>query len=149
MKKNIKVWRCPKCTKTSISISINKTNLAAKISCGSCGLFIEKKIKRIYDPIDVYGDFIDTYYKNPSEYLLRENDPTEINVDLVLITTQNIIISLSLNWKNLAQLKEDLNIDSDLDIRFLKLKLKELERKAKLDVKWDGVEKYWRKFKNK
>ncbi len=149
MKKKIKVWRCPNCMKKSIIIQINNATLAAKISCGSCDLYVEMKAKKIYDPIDVYGDFIDEYYENPLKHSMKKNNLSDSKSIIVHITTQSIIKSLLLNWKNLTEIKEDLNIESDLDFRYLKLKLKELERKFKLEVKRIGTEKYWRTVKKK
>jgi len=55
-----KHFQCPECGEKSISISdMDKTE--ATVRCSSCG--IEKKVskKRIYQPVDVFGDFVDLY----------------------------------------------------------------------------------------
>ncbi len=150
--KNIKVWRCPKCRKKSIIININKSKLAATISCGACSLFIEKQINRISEPIDVYGDFIDEYYENPSKLYGKNNDKSESNstpiesiITLPEITTKNIINAISTHWKNIIQLREDLKIETDLDIRYLMIKLKHLERNDRIDLNYTGDEIFCRK----
>ena len=145
MTKNIKVWRCPNCTKKSILININKINLVAKISCGSCGFLINKVINRISEPVDVYGDFIDEYYEDSS--ILFEKNKSETNSIPPEITTEKIIKTLLIGWKNINQLCEELNIESDLDTRYLKIKLKLLEKNGKLEIKRIGDKVFWRKVK--
>ena len=45
------------------------------------------------------------------------------------LTSDKILETLSAKWKNLIKIQLDLELNDDLDIRFLKIKLKELERK--------------------
>jgi len=130
-------------------ISIEKSKLTAKISCGSCRLFIEKKISRISETVDVYGDFIDEYYENPSKLFGNNDDKPESNSKPLEINTKNILNALSTHWKNITQLREDLNIESDLDTRYLVIKLKQLERNDRIDVKHTGDEIFWRKVKKR
>ena len=147
MIKNIKVWRCPSCRKKSIKININKSKLAATISCGSCSLFSEKQINRISELFDVYGDFIDEYYENPSKLFGKNDGKPESNSKPPEITIENILNALSTHWKNITQLREDLNIESDLDIRYLMIKLRQFERNDKIDVKHTRDEFFRRKVK--
>jgi len=63
---------------------------------------------------------------------------------MVIITTKTILKSISTNWKNLTSIQNDLEIKDNLDIRFLKVKLKEFERKKLVECKDISGEKYYK-----
>lgn len=138
----MKVWKCPKCRQKSISININKHNLKANISCGICHSFSELKINTISEPVDIYGDYIDLY----SQGLIgieKGNEKVESESHEVLISSGKILKALSNEWKNLIQLQDYLRVKDDLDIRFLKIKLKSFERENKIKSKDIDNKKYW------
>lgn len=138
----MKVWKCPKCGKKSTSININKHDLKANISCSICHLFTELKINTISEPVDVYGDYIDLYYQGLIG-IEKGNDKVENKSHEVLITSKKILKALSNEWKNLIQLQDYLRVKDDLDIRFLKIKLKLFEREKKIKSKDIENKKYW------
>ncbi len=63
LKSNIKLERitlfCPSCESESISITIKKNIAEAK--CPTCSITERIKKKNIYEPIDIYGDFVDLF----------------------------------------------------------------------------------------
>ncbi|MCC6010836.1 MAG: hypothetical protein LM556_00345 [Desulfurococcaceae archaeon] len=61
-----KVFQCPNCSLTALSIAIRKRGDRAQavIMCGNCGLIDDEDftdIPAIYQPVDVYAKFIDLY----------------------------------------------------------------------------------------
>ncbi|MCC6053573.1 MAG: hypothetical protein LM569_05190 [Desulfurococcaceae archaeon] len=61
-----RVFQCPHCSFTTLSIVIKKTEDRAQaiIMCGKCGLIDDEDfadIPAIYQPVDVYAKFIDMY----------------------------------------------------------------------------------------
>ena len=62
----------------------------------------------------------------------------------VFITNNKIIDILSDNWKSLDVVIETLNIEDELDKRFVKIKLKILERKEIIMKKLINTENYWK-----
>ena len=61
-----------------------------------------------------------------------------------LFITDKILNVLSDKWQNLQRLTNKLNLNDKIDVKYLQLKLKELERKKfiKMDI-IDSV-KYWK-----
>ena len=58
-----KVFECPNCGYKSLYIEIKRKENIANISCGSCGITATLNVPPIYEPVDVYGDFVDKFYK--------------------------------------------------------------------------------------
>jgi len=58
------VYPCPNCGNTAIKIELYRDNGLATVKCGSCGLETNvDSINSLTEPVDVYGDFIDTFYQ--------------------------------------------------------------------------------------
>ncbi len=58
------VYDCPECGNTAIKIEIFRDKQFATVKCGSCGLeMIIEEITPLTEPVDVYGTFIDEYYR--------------------------------------------------------------------------------------
>ena len=51
---------CPECGSKSISV-LGMDKSVAIVRCGNCGIEKEVPKKGIYEPVDVFGDFIDLY----------------------------------------------------------------------------------------
>ncbi|MFZ8783179.1 MAG: hypothetical protein ACO2OR_04265 [Desulfurococcaceae archaeon] len=61
-----KVFQCPNCSATALSITIRKKGSRAQaiISCGNCGLVDDEDfadIPAVYQTVDVYAKFIDLF----------------------------------------------------------------------------------------
>ena len=61
-----------------------------------------------------------------------------------MITTEKILKSILMDWKNLARIQKELKITESLDVRFLKLKLKEFERKNLIECKEISEETHYK-----
>ena len=61
-KKMPKVFLCPKCGKKSIRVEMVMKEDRAVVRCVSCGLVDEAPIKRSFEIIDIYCDFIDSFH---------------------------------------------------------------------------------------
>ena len=58
-----RIFDCPRCEATAIRISLQ--NDIALVECGNCLLKqTVTNIKTIEEPIDIFGNFVDEYYKN-------------------------------------------------------------------------------------
>ncbi len=85
-------------------------------------------------------------------YPYRENTPSahqpvnQLKVDNIShekLSDQQVLNTLSNDWKSLPELSNLLELKDEWDIRFLKLKLKELERKGRAVSKTENNETYW------
>ncbi len=62
------VYDCPECGNTAIKIEVYKEKQFASVKCGACGLeMIIDEVNPLTEAVDVYGTFIDEYYKERSE----------------------------------------------------------------------------------
>jgi len=61
------IFQCPHCGKISLTVEINKDRTRAVVQCGSCGLQSELEIPSIFQPVDVYGKFVDLYHSGKAE----------------------------------------------------------------------------------
>jgi len=58
-----RIFDCPRCEATAIRISLQSD--IALVECGNCLLKQTiTNIKQIEEPIDIFGNFVDEYYKN-------------------------------------------------------------------------------------
>lgn len=70
----------------------------------------------------------------------NNNNPSKI-----LISSEKILDKISDNWKSLTEIQNDLRIEEKWDIRYLKMKLNDLERKNLVDSKNIGENKCFKK----
>jgi transcription elongation factor Elf1 len=65
IKKIPDIFQCPHCSQKSLVIKFEKSGIPgykiAKIMCGSCGLYYEMQVPELYEPVDVYAEFLDKY----------------------------------------------------------------------------------------
>jgi len=59
-----KIFDCPECGKSTITVEIKKMEKVAFIKCGNCKLEGKVNANYLSEPVDIYGDFIDKYYKS-------------------------------------------------------------------------------------
>ena len=59
-----KVFTCPECGKVTITVDLQKENKVAFLKCGNCKLEASVPANFLTEPVDAYGDFLDTYYKD-------------------------------------------------------------------------------------
>lgn len=58
-----RIFDCPRCEATAIRISLQSD--IALVECGNCLLKQTiTNIKQIEEPVDIFGNFVDEYYKN-------------------------------------------------------------------------------------
>ncbi len=72
-----KVFQCPRCGQMNVTIELNRIDAAnsrATIRCGSCELRAELIVPSIFQPVDVYGKFIDYYHSGELEYEVGEEE---------------------------------------------------------------------------
>lgn len=62
------------------------------------------------------------------DYLYEENSSIEKSKTEPLITTEKIIKLISIEWKSINQIGNELGVKEKIDLRYLKIKLKNLER---------------------
>lgn len=59
------IFQCPNCSSRTLSIRFNKLSeidvKEAVITCGSCGLYYVMKVPMLFEEVDVYAKFIDSY----------------------------------------------------------------------------------------
>lgn len=63
---------------------------------------------------------------------------------MVILTTEKILKTISTDWKNLTSIQNDLKLKGNLDIRYLKVKLKGFERKKLVECYVSSGEKYYK-----
>lgn len=91
-----------------------------------------------------------SYEKFDNKKLKFENYKLESHItskgkkSITLITTESIKKIISVNWKNFTQINNELRLVDNIDIRFLKIKLKNLERKGELISKDIQNDKFWK-----
>ena len=72
-----RIFDCPRCEATAIRISLQSD--IALVECGNCLLKQTiTNIKQIEEPVDIYGNFVDEYYKNIE---LHEGSMTEVGIE--------------------------------------------------------------------
>ncbi|HIQ03821.1 MAG TPA: hypothetical protein EYH40_05335 [Desulfurococcales archaeon] len=71
------IFQCPHCGRISLTVEINKERTKAIIQCGSCGLQSELEIAPIFQPVDVYGKFIDMYHSGVAEVKFVKSEEAE------------------------------------------------------------------------
>ncbi|NHI83359.1 MAG: hypothetical protein EAX81_03555 [Candidatus Thorarchaeota archaeon] len=58
------VYDCPACGIAAIQIVIHRDKSFASVKCGNCGISVVlEDITPLTEPVDIYGDFIDEYYR--------------------------------------------------------------------------------------
>ena len=110
------------------------------IICPRCGRFLTKKEGR-------YGNFMGCtgYYGKGCKYTYTIESKKERYSDLEpQITTERILNVITENLKPIKVITADLKIDNDLDIKFIKLKLKEFERKNIITKIMIKEVEYWK-----
>lgn len=59
------IFQCPHCSSRTLSIKFNKLDeigvKQAVITCGNCGLYSTMEVPSLYEEVDVYAKFIDSY----------------------------------------------------------------------------------------
>lgn len=71
------IFQCPHCGRISLTVEINKDRTKAVIQCGSCGLQSELEVTPIFQPVDVYGKFIDMYHSGVAEVKFIKSEEAE------------------------------------------------------------------------
>lgn len=110
------------------------------IICPRCGRILTEKDGR-------YGKFLGCsgYYRIGCRYTYNLESKKDDYIDLEpLITTDRILNVLTENLKPIKLISTELKIDDDLDIKFLKLKLKEFERKNLITKTMIEEVEYWK-----
>lgn len=64
-----KVFSCPRCGKETVRVEIFRDGSQATVSCGSCGIKEEFRIKPAQDIVDVYCMFTDRVYGSSKKVL--------------------------------------------------------------------------------
>jgi len=71
-----KIFQCPNCGARTLTIKFDKLDLPgykkAIITCGTCGLYHEMQVPELYEPVDVYGRFIDGFEEGEIEVEFRK-----------------------------------------------------------------------------
>ena len=58
------IFECPNCNENAIHIDINRKTKTATATCGNCHVSQENiPVRSIEEKVDVYGNFVDTWYK--------------------------------------------------------------------------------------
>jgi transcription elongation factor Elf1 len=57
------LFTCPSCGNKSIKINLDKGHNEAIVRCGNCGIKSKINTTKLTEQVDVYGLFIDEYYK--------------------------------------------------------------------------------------
>jgi predicted Zn finger-like uncharacterized protein len=57
------LFTCPSCGNKSIRINLDKGHNEATVRCGNCGIKTKISTSKLTEQVDVYGLFIDEYYK--------------------------------------------------------------------------------------
>ena len=86
-------------------------------------------------------------YKKVKKTTEKENKKVSLEpkqIKLPILTSERIISVLNYEWQNIKNLISKLKIKDIDDARYLKLKLKELERKNKLKFKEISGISHWR-----
>ena len=78
--------------------------------------------------------------KIKKKYMRNNNHPSKI-----LISSEKILAIISDNWKSFTEIQNDLRIEEKWDIRYLKMKLNDLEKKNLIDSKNIGENKCFKK----
>ncbi len=69
-------FQCPHCGAKTLRIQFRKIDVEGQklaiITCGTCGLYAEMNVPSLYEPVDVYGKFIDLYEEGSIEVKFRE-----------------------------------------------------------------------------
>lgn len=66
-----KIFQCPHCGKTTLTIEISKGTGEATVKCGSCGLQYTTIAPPIFQPVDVYAKFLDEYHEGKAEIVFE------------------------------------------------------------------------------
>jgi hypothetical protein len=82
--------------------------------------------------------------KKISETKITYAKPKSVQTQLPIITTESIIEALTNEWQTIKHLIFKLRIKDMMDARFLQIKLKELERKNKVNVDIKKGKKHWK-----
>ncbi|WXG45770.1 MAG: hypothetical protein WED05_03665 [Candidatus Atabeyarchaeum deiterrae] len=56
------LFTCPSCGNKSVKIMIDKSHHEASVRCGNCGINSKLAVGKLTEQVDVYGEFIDSYY---------------------------------------------------------------------------------------
>ncbi len=64
-----RLFRCPNCDRITLSVTVDKDNNLAKIFCSSCKIYAEIDLTDfpLYEPVDIYGYFIDLFNEGEIE----------------------------------------------------------------------------------
>lgn len=77
-------FECPACVEPArvptIQVLIDRKKQIAEVVCSKCGLHEVRKIKKLDEPVDVYGDFLDEYYARLESETEEEETEAEISV---------------------------------------------------------------------
>jgi len=79
-----------------------------------------------------------------SEFRDREDHSSLEFEKSVLVTTENLMDSLSTEWQNIKDLIFKMRLRDMMDARYLQVKLKELERKESIEMKIIMGKSHWR-----
>lgn len=77
-----KIFQCPRCGNTSVSVMINKKEGKVAVKCSSCGLEAEFKYNPYLAEVDYYSRFLDAYEEGKigieeAEVEEENNEPQE------------------------------------------------------------------------
>ncbi|MCS7104483.1 MAG: hypothetical protein NZ954_02815 [Thermofilaceae archaeon] len=62
-----KIFQCPKCGTSSVSVNIAKNKESVQVVCTLCGLFANLEYREFYQTVDYYARFLDLYEKQMAE----------------------------------------------------------------------------------
>lgn len=127
-----------------------------KCKCGKVFLNPEYLFKHIVNSSECLNKFIVDDFKKKkinTKKILTEGIPENNSsiskqisnhTQVIIITNEKILDILQHNWHNLNELISKLDVKDELDIRYLKLKLKKLEKKRKIIVKNEKGVIFWK-----
>ena len=74
-----KVFPCPHCGVTMLTIKIDNKNGIAKAYCGHCGFKAEFSVPKGFEAVDAYGRLLDLYAEGSLEYeIVKEEESFDV-----------------------------------------------------------------------
>ena len=69
-----KIFQCPHCGKSTLTVEISRGSGEADVRCGFCGLHYKTVIPQIFQPVDVYARFLDEYHSGEAEIIFEKSE---------------------------------------------------------------------------